>query len=188
MPKSLEKLTAAELGELFPIYLVAHNTDWPAIFLEEKMRITNLFEKSLNIKLEHIGSTAIPTIMAKPTIDIIMIISKKLIIKELTNKLISIGYIKLPKPENPPPHLLFVKGYTPKGFAGQAFHVHVRYAAHCDEICFRNYLKANKNMALEYETIKKQLAATFPNDREAYTEGKTDFVKQILAKAKKEGY
>lgn len=78
MDNVLENLNSEELGILFPIILVAHNPAWPEIFLEEKKTVTNTLDKESIISLEHIGSTAIPGIMAKPTIDILMIIGRDL--------------------------------------------------------------------------------------------------------------
>ena len=51
--------------------------------------------------------------------------------------------------ENSAPHIMFAKGYTPEGFAGQAFHVHVRYKGDWDEIYFRDYLLRHYDVALD---------------------------------------
>jgi GrpB-like predicted nucleotidyltransferase (UPF0157 family) len=100
--------------------------------------------------------------------------------------MLDLGYHYINKPENQPPHMMFVKGYTTNGFVGQAYHVHVRYTGDWDELYFRDYLKKNNDIAKEYENLKIKLAIEFRNDREKYTEGKTDLVKRINNLAHKE--
>ena len=75
--------------------------------------------------------------------------------------------------------MTFVKGYTDQGFKGQTYHIHIRYKGDWDEIRFRDYLINHKEAAKEYESIKLKLAEKYKNDREAYTNSKTDFIKNI---------
>jgi GrpB-like predicted nucleotidyltransferase (UPF0157 family) len=100
----------------------------------------------------------------------------------------SAGYLFIERPDKPPPHMMFVKGYTPEGFKGQAFHVHVRYTGDWDEIRFRDYLIGNPSMAEAYTELKKQLAQQFPNDRDAYTEAKTEFIEKVNTLARNNAY
>jgi GrpB-like predicted nucleotidyltransferase (UPF0157 family) len=92
----------------------------------------------------------------------------------------------IPKPENPPPHMMFAKGYSEEGFAGQAFHIHARYKGDWDESRFRDYLISHPETAVEYAGLKLKLAELYPNDREKYTESKTEFIAKINALAKEE--
>jgi GrpB-like predicted nucleotidyltransferase (UPF0157 family) len=92
----------------------------------------------------------------------------------------------LHKPENPPPHMMFVKGYTPEGFLGQAFHVHVRYPGDWNEIRFRDYLRIHNTIAKEYEALKIRLAQKYQYDRDGYTEAKSDFIEKINTLSRKE--
>ena len=96
------------------------------------------------------------------------------------------GYHLIPKPENPPPHLMFVKGYTPEGFRGQAFHLHVRYAGDWDEPYFCEYLRRNPAVAAEYARLKRELAARLRNDRDGYTGAKSQFIMRINVLARME--
>jgi GrpB-like predicted nucleotidyltransferase (UPF0157 family) len=75
--------------------------------------------------------------------------------------------------------MTFVKGYTAQGFKGQAYHVHIRYPGDWPEIRFRDYLINNSAVAKEYETLKLTLAEKYPNDREAYTASKTEWIEKI---------
>ncbi len=89
------------------------------------------------------------------------------------------------KPDNPAPHMMFIKGYTPRGFKGQAFHVHIRYPNDWDEVIFRDYLVTHPEVALVYGKLKIKLKNQFEPDRDAYTNGKTDFVKNVCKFARK---
>jgi GrpB-like predicted nucleotidyltransferase (UPF0157 family) len=100
--------------------------------------------------------------------------------------LTSIDYHYIPKPENPEPNMMFVKGYTTKGFKGQAYHMHIRYKGDWDELYFRDYLKAHPDIAHEYSQLKVRLSKEYRNDREGYTNNKTDFIKRVSQIARKE--
>lgn len=179
-------MTAKELGELFPIIIVEPDPDWIALFEIEKAEITNVLGRKNIVRLEHIGSTAVPNLKAKPTIDILLEVPGSADTKEVVEKLTGLGYHFIPKPENPAPHMMFVKGYTDSGFEGQAYHVHVRYAGDWDELYFRDYLKSHPDIAREYGELKVKLAGEYKNDRDGYTEKKTDFIKRITSLARNE--
>ncbi|MEN8194780.1 MAG: GrpB family protein, partial [Bacteroidota bacterium] len=156
--KALHKMTYRELGELFPIIIVEPDENWKNYFNNEKESIFELFEESEIKSIEHIGSTAIPDIKAKPTIDILMEVSDKIETKKIIEKLKSIGYQYIQRLDNPPPHMMFVKGYSLQGFNGQTYHIHVRYKGDWDELYFRDYLRENRQFANEYEELKLELA------------------------------
>jgi GrpB-like predicted nucleotidyltransferase (UPF0157 family) len=78
--------------------------------------------------------------------------------------------------------MMFVKGYTPEGFKGQCYHIHMALQSHTglwDRLYFRDYLIANPAVAKEYEALKLKLALKYRNDREDYTEGKSEFIRRI---------
>ena len=182
--EDLNKLTVEELGKLFPITLVEHNPVWKERFLEEQHNILQSSGTGTIIRIEHIGSTAIPGICAKPTIDILIEIKDKTDLDSLINNLQKIKYQYIPKPENPPPHMMFAKGYSRTNTSDQTFHIHVRYSGDWDEIVFRDYLIANNKTAVEYSALKMKLSFKYKNDREKYTEAKTAFVKQVIKLAR----
>ena len=177
--KSLNDMTIAELGQLFPIIITDYSGKWIDLYKSEAKLITDSFLQTEILKIDHIGSTAIPGLKAKPTIDILMQVTEQIDIQKIKDTFKSLGYIINEHPENPAPHLTFVKGYTKQGFKGQAYHVHIRYFGDWDEIWFRGYLINNKDIAKEYETLKLELAEKYPNDREAYTDSKTEWIKKI---------
>ena len=172
-------MTEAELGQLFPIIITDFSDKWADLYKEEVKLITDTFSQSEIVKIDHIGSTAIPRLKAKPTIDILLQVSEQIEIPKLKDTFKTLGYLINDHPENPAPHLTFVKGYTAQGFKGQAYHVHIRYIGDWDEVRFRDYLIKNKEIAKEYETLKLKLAEKYPNDREAYTDSKTEWIEKI---------
>lgn len=177
--KSLNEMTTGELGRLFPIIITDYSDKWADLYRAEVELIKGLFVQTEIVKIDHIGSTAIPGLKAKPTIDILLQVSEQIEIQNLKRKFKVLGYLINDRPENPAPHLTFVKGYTKQGFEGQAYHVHIRYQGDWDEIRFRDYLIRNKKIAKEYETLKLELAKKYPNDREAYTDSKTEWIEKI---------
>ena len=184
MPKKLEDMSFEELGQLFPIILSEHNPIWHDKYLLEKPLIENAVGPDNIIRINHIGSTSIDGLIAKPTIDILLEIDDNTDTNKLIENIISIGYLYSFQPDNPPPHMMFMKGYTENGFKGQAYHLHVRYFGDWDELYFRDYLMLHKNTAREYGKLKQELKEKYEHDRESYTECKTDFIKKTTALAR----
>lgn len=185
MSPNLNLLSPEQLGKLFPIIIEEYNPQWPAFFEAEKKSILNTIKEPCILKISHIGSTAIPHIWAKPTIDILIEVNENFDKETFIASFLKSGYHYLPRPENPAPYILLAKGYTAKGFKGQAFHVHVRYQGNWDEIYFRDYLIANPNLAKEYEKLKMELAKKHKYNREDYTEAKTEFIQRVMKNARK---
>ncbi len=182
--KELDEMNAEELGMLFPIHLEESRDDWESVYRAERMRIVEALHCSNIAAIEHIGSTAVPGIVSKPTVDVLLVLEREAELDYVVSGMKSLGYSYIPKPENPEPHMMFVKGYTKHGFEGQTFHVHVRYPGEHDEPIFRDYLIEHPGIAAEYEMLKVELAAMYRHDRESYTEGKSRFVSRILKEAK----
>ena len=185
MTKDLNQFTIDELGQLFPITIVDYNPDWPRLASIESRNIIGAVGKEFVSRIEHIGSTAVPGLCAKPTIDFLLeildITNCDLLIKHLRK----IDYHYIPKPENPPPHMMFAKGYSESGITGQTFHIHIRYPGDWDELVFRDYLIKNQTVTAEYAKLKRNLATEFKNDREKYTDSKTAFIKTTTLIARK---
>ena len=185
MAKDLNQMTTDELGQLFPIILVDYNPEWPKLASIESKNIIEAVGKEFISRVEHIGSTAVPGLCAKPTIDYILEILEITDCDLLIRQLQKLEYHYIPKPENPSPHMMFAKGYSKSGITGQTFHIHVRYPGDWDEIVFRDYLKENKPVAADYARLKRKLAIEFKNDREKYTDSKSTFIRNILLTARK---
>jgi len=186
--KDLDSLSTEELGKLFSVIIADPNPEWKTLFEAEKNELIRILGQKVAVRIEHFGSTAIPNLKAKPTIDILVEIPKDESIKdEIIEKMKLEGYHYIPRKDCPPPYIMFVKGYTDEGIKGQSFHIHMAEEEHnglWDRLYFRDYLIDNNGIAKEYERIKQELAQEFKYDREAYMEGKKDFILKITEKAK----
>lgn len=104
--------------------------------------------------------------IAKPTIDILLEVKNDTNIEKLKSNMQSVGYIYNEQLNNPAPCMMFMKGYTPQGFKGQVFHVHVRYSGDWVELYFRDYLLAHSEIADEYGKLKMELKKKYEHDRD----------------------
>ncbi len=182
----LNQLSNEELWQLFPIILSEYQSIWEEKYLSEEKELTEIIDKETVYRIRHIGSTAVPGLLAKPTIDILMEIYENTDTDRLIQLLEGVGYIYSPQPGNPPPHILLMKGYTMEGFKGQAVHLHIRYPGDWDEPYFCDYLKNNPDIAEEYGRLKVSLQVKFRNNRDGYTAAKTDFIRKYTALARAE--
>ena len=179
MRKKLSEMSFEELWKLFPIFLKEHQDCWREWYLEEECLLKSVLSQVERIS--HIGSTAIPAIWAKPIIDILVEISKESKLLDYKDSIISNGYICMSQSEN---GLSFNKGYTENGFAERVFHLHLRYAGDNNELYFRDYLIEHPEVAKEYEELKLKLWKEHEHNRDAYTNAKTEFVKEYTEKGK----
>lgn len=178
--KELKDMSLEELWVLFPIELVPHQSVWRGWAFMEIAALSDALALYAPI-ITHIGSTAVPDIWAKPIVDLLVELpegSDWLQVKTLLEKS---GYIFMSESGS---RMSFNKGYTPKGFAEKVFHVHVRRFGDNDEICFRDYLIAHPDVAKEYESLKLSLLPKYRNNRDGYTEAKTEFVKHVTELSK----
>lgn len=178
--KSLSEMTLEELWQLFPIYLTSYNPQWRD-WAKEEIDLLSEFLSEYYPIVNHIGSTAIPGIQAKPIIDILVEISPNADWQGVKTELETAGYICMSSSGN---RMSFNKGYTPEGYAEKVFHIHVHAIGDNDEIIFRDYLNSHSEVAREYEALKLSLLPQFKNDRDGYTDAKTDFIKRVLNNAR----
>ncbi len=186
MPKTLYDLTREEWNTLFPIALVAHDPSWKTSYENEKNRILEKVGEATILRIEHFGSSSIPTIQSKPYIDILIEIPAELLFDEvLIQQFTELGYshFEVPAREDIEAYSSFGKGYHLDGTKEQIFHIHMCPSTNVmwRQIDFRDYLIATPARAKQYEALKLELAAKFKNDRGAYVLGKTNFVYETLA-------
>ena len=179
MGKALSGMSLEELWQLFPIFLTEHQDCWDTWYAEEKAALENIIPQA--VRIEHIGSTAVSTIWAKPIIDILMEIPRDRDMAELKDVLTKNGYICM---SHSPGRYSFNKGYTEQGFAEKVFHLHLRYLGDNDELYFRDYLIEHPDIAHEYEKMKLTLWKQFEHDRDGYTRAKAEFVQRYTGEAK----
>lgn len=183
--KELSEMTLEELWELFPIILKEHNSKYKDWYEIERKSLCERFKENI-LRINHIGSTAVKDLIAKPTVDILMEISKDADVYKLENELKDMGWILMNSSETPDFRLTFNKGYTKFGFAEKVYHLHIRYIGDYDELYFRDYLIDHEETAREYEKLKLSLWEKFQHDRDGYTDAKREFVLRVSREAKEE--
>lgn len=178
--KKLEDMTLEELWQLFPIILTAPNPEWSDWAIQEISYLQTVLG-DLFFCINHIGSTAIKGIWAKPIIDILVETDKTANFTAIKNHLVKAGYICMNENTT---GLDFNKGYTSNGFADKVFHIHIRLTGNNDEIYFRDYLNTHSDVAKDYEKLKLSLWKPFEHDRDGYTNAKSEFITHYTAIAK----
>ena len=168
-----------------PITIEDYDSLWPGIYEGEKERIVRALGDSM-VAIEHVGSTAVPRLGAKPIIDIMAAVRELSDIDKCVGPLQIIGYWKDPKFDLG--WSLFLKG-PPKLYGGAAFHLHlVQHGSDVWErhLLFRDFLRSHPEKAQEYHRLKKELASRYVHDREAYTEAKASFVRSVEELARRQ--
>ena len=167
------------------IKLEPYNPAWFLLAMREIEKLREVLPACHVLDIQHVGSTAIPGLLAKPIIDIqIAVDSLSAIKSQAINQLKALGYAFWN--ENPDPtRLFFVKGMPPYGDKREA-HVHIVEPASKhwqDKLQFRDYLLAHPNTAHDYAQLKQALAEAYHYDREQYTQSKTSFIEAVLRQA-----
>ena len=158
------------------VVLLPHNEEWHGLFEEEKERILTAAGDRM-LAVEHIGSTSICGISAKPILDIMIGISEFDAKLPFQKAIEDLGYDY--KGENGIPERHFFGKGVPRTVHLNA----VRFGGNfwLSHVAFRDYLIQNPDAASEYEQLKQALAVRFANDRESYTNGKQAFVERIIS-------
>jgi GrpB-like predicted nucleotidyltransferase (UPF0157 family) len=165
-----------------PVYLVPYDESWPAEFETERAAIDGAVGERI-LAVEHFGSTAIAGMMAKPIIDIMVLVADITLAPSLFDPLELLGYHYFPNDEHVTPER---RWFCKPTRLHRTHHLHVVEAnsrRHRDSLAFRDFLREHPGEADRYLSLKRELATRFPDDREAYTGGKGEFVRGILEKA-----
>ena len=178
-------MSLEELWELFPIILKEHNPQYKEWYETERQSILDGINTGNIARINHIGSSAVEGLIAKPTVDILFEIDVRCNVTQLIDDLTAIGWLLMLQ-ESDPLKLEFNKGYTPDGFAEKVYHLHVRYLGDWDELYFRDYLIAHPEIATEYGNLKLSLLEEYKHDRDGYTYAKSDFILKHSKTAKEE--
>ena len=165
------------------VKLDSYNPKWKVSFEKEKRHI----HKSLGdliVGVEHVGSTAIPGALAKPVIDIAVVVKSIKFPYKLIKLLGTLGY-EYKKDDDVPGRLFFIKGSEKR----RTHYIHVVKLQGREWkklILFRNYLLAHNKAIHEYNELKNKLAKQYTLDRKSYTSWKDKFIKAIIKKAQNE--
>lgn len=182
---ALSAMSLEELWRLFPVILSESRPGWAEIYRREKKMLESVVPLSRISRLSHFGSTSVPGLAAKPTIDILLEVRPDSFVFEALPLLEKCGYREMHRDEAQM-RLVLVKGYAADGFRGQAFHLHVRPCRDWDELYFRDYLAAHPDEAERYAALKRSLKEKFEFNRDAYTEGKTELIAAMTRRAREE--
>ena len=170
-----------------PILIVDYDPRWPQMFQEEKQRLEAALGRWL-LGIQHVGSTAVPGLAAKPIIDIMPGLRSLDDTPRIIGPMRRLGYQYFPEYEDDLPARRYFRKPAGEAFRGGGSH-HVHVVETTSEfwrrhIAFRDYLRTHPEAAMEYAELKRRLAAEHGADREGYTEAKTDFIRAIEAKAR----
>jgi len=161
-----------------PIEVVPYDAGWPAAFAAERALLEQALRPWLAGAIEHIGSTAVPGLPAKPIIDIMAPVTSLADSRPAIAAAESIAYVYFPyEPER-------MHWFCKPSPAFRTHHLHLvpfRSALWTQRIRFRDALRADSALAAEYAALKLGLAQRFRHDREAYTEAKTAFVERVVS-------
>src|SRR5947208_11991269 len=154
-----------------PIVIVDYSPAWPLEFERLRDRAACAVG-DLAIAIEHVGSTAVRGLAAKPVIDLVIVVEPE-DVQAAIDRLTAIGYVHQGN--------LGVEGREAFGVP-EGERRHHLYVSPTDseelraQLAFRDRLRANRELAAKYEGLKRELAVRFRDDRESYTDAKTDFV------------
>jgi len=162
------------------VILKNHHQEWAEEFESEKNFLKNLLGDVI-IDIQHIGSTAVPELIAKPIIDMLMAVKSLKDISGFKSLLENTGYQFRENGSNDL-KVLFVKGPEER----RTHYLHITELGSSvwhDDLAFRDYLRTHPAAVSEYQKIKENLASLYTDRREEYTKGKNEFINSILDKA-----
>ena len=183
-PLTEDQIVAATVGERKPfnsaVYLAPYDPAWPSLFNRLKKQVHDAFGSNV-LLLEHMGSTAVPGLSAKPIIDMVLVVEDSSDESSYVKPLEKKGYTLRNREPDWHEHRLL----KPPDVKGK---LHV-FSAGCEEIgqmlLFRDRLRNNTDDRLLYEETKRELAARTWKYRQNYADAKSEVVQEILARARR---
>lgn len=182
-----------------PIVIAEYDPSWPITFARERDTIVEACGADVFVRVEHVGSTSVPGLAAKPIIDMMPGLRSLGDAVRLIEPLASAGWQYVPAFERPIPELndpgMPFRRYFRKDIEGErAFHLHMVEVTSDfwrDQLLFRDYLRAYPDAAGAYAALKRELAARFngsltasSNVNVGYTDQKSAFITESLARAR----
>ncbi len=163
------------------IKMVSHDPQWRQQFQQEAEQIAFALGDII-VTVHHIGSTAIPNIYAKPILDILLVVHDLTALDGKQPLLVALGY-EAHGEFGIPGRRYFRRD---NAFGDRTHQIHAfaqgspQIARH---LAFRDYILNNPDTAQAYSDLKRELAAKYPNDSEAYMDGKDEFIQEIDRRA-----
>jgi GrpB-like predicted nucleotidyltransferase (UPF0157 family) len=165
------------------ITLVDYDPEWPVLFQREADRIQAVLGDRV-LRIEHVGSTSVPALAAKPIIDIVLVVADTANEEAYVPALEASGYIlRIREPDF----------HEHRMFKGPDTNVNLHcYSSGCPEVekmlVFRDWLRSNESDRLLYERIKRDLGARTWKYVQDYADAKTAVVDEILSRALRRTY
>jgi GrpB-like predicted nucleotidyltransferase (UPF0157 family) len=153
---------------------------WPALAARELRRIEEAVG-DVAVRAEHVGSTAVPGLAAKPIVDLQLSVDAIEPPERYVVSLTGLGYLFVPAPESPDYHFFAKPPERPR-----TYHLHVCEAGSEHElrhVAVRDFLRAHPDEAARYATLKRELVARHPQDRLAYIAGKDEYMTDLEGRA-----
>ena len=175
---------------LDPIVIAPYDPSWPASFVEQRQRITPVLHPWLNRDIEHIGSTAVPGLPAKNIVDMLAVVAEIDAVRAAIDPLHELGWKHAPEPGDVAERRL---SFCFPSVEYRSHHLHVveeRSPEWAGWLAFRDHLRAHDSVALDYATLKSQLAVEHgedPDRRDGYRGGKATFIAAVTTRALAEG-
>jgi GrpB-like predicted nucleotidyltransferase (UPF0157 family)/GNAT superfamily N-acetyltransferase len=160
-----------------PVRIEPYDTAWPLRFDQERSILLDTLASWLAGPIEHIGSTAVPGLSAKPVIDIMAAVESLDASRPAIAALAGIGYVYFPYRAD------VMHWFCKPSTAMRTHHLHLiplDSSLWRQRITFRDYLRNNPAKAAEYAELKHRLAHEHEFDREAYTDAKEPFIRDVL--------
>ncbi len=166
-----------------PVVIENYNPNWSKEYEQEKKKIMGVLKEN-NICIEHIGSTSVIGLGAKPILDIMVGVNNLDEVDKFIEPLRQIGYEFVAHKEFPE-RRFFRRGQWRAGT--HHLHIYKFESRHWNNnILFRNYLRTHSEVLKQYHQLKKDLAVVHYLDRTKYTQAKEPFIQNVLEKAKEE--
>jgi GrpB-like predicted nucleotidyltransferase (UPF0157 family) len=170
-----------------PVEVVDYDPAWPAMFEAEAARLEALIGAEGIGRIEHIGSTAVPGLAAKPIVDLMVEVPDyDLVARRIAPRLEAAGYEYLWRPVGPGSPEVDYAWFIRRDAEGRRTH-HVHMAPpgsrYWDRVTFRDHLRSHPEVAAEYSALKRQVAHDHPQDRAAYARAKSGFIRRALRAA-----
>ena len=166
------------------VEIVPYDESWPARFEEERIVLAAALQPWIVGGIEHVGSTSVRNLAAKPVIDIMLGVDSLDASRPALTALASLGYMYLPYRGD------VMHWLCKPSLALRTHHLHLvpfNSDLWVERLAFRDYLRAHPDTARAYAELKRSLAKQFEFDRETYTESKGPFVQEVLALARRGG-
>lgn len=166
-----------------PVIIEDYDPRWPQRFETLRARVSAVLG-TLAAAIEHVGSTAVPGLASKPIIDIDVLLQSQTDLQSAIERLAAMGYAYEGD--------LGIAGREAFRAPASEFRHHLYVCqpnspAYQQHLAFRDYLRTHPEDACAYESLKRSLAERFGSDRDAYTQGKTEFIEAILRRAEASG-